>query len=72
MLTERVKLWDKYNDRINQHSVKMGFLKKVHRRDPPFRLKYRHPRRKAAQVFISITLFCKHWTILSMILDISL
>ncbi|XP_045172555.2 PHD finger protein 12-like [Mercenaria mercenaria] len=54
MITERVKLWDKYNDRVNQHSVKMGFMKKVHRRDPPFRLKYRHPRRKAAQIPQSI------------------
>jgi hypothetical protein len=50
MLTERVKLWDKYNDRVNQHTVKMRFLKKIHRKDPPFRLKFRHPRRKAAQV----------------------
>ncbi|WAR02474.1 PHF12-like protein [Mya arenaria] len=50
LLTERIKLWDHYNDRINQHTVKMNFLKKVHRRHPPFRLKHRHPQRKAASI----------------------
>ncbi|KAL4223515.1 PHD finger protein 12 [Mactra antiquata] len=60
MLTERVKLWDEYNGRINQHSIKMSFLKKVHRKDPPFRLKYRHPRRKAAQIPQSIKAYYQH------------
>lgn len=61
LVTERVQLWDKYTDRINQHSVKMSFIKKVHRRNPPFRLKMRHPRRKTTQVNVllhSETLKC--------------
>ena len=55
-LTERVKLWDKFDDRINHHAVKMEFLKKAHRKDPPFRIKYRHPRRRASTVCILIML----------------
>jgi len=58
-VTERVKLWDNYTDRINQHTVKMSFMKKVHRRNPPFRLKIRHPRRKAAQVCQSSSIIPK-------------
>ncbi|XP_052238468.1 PHD finger protein 12-like isoform X2 [Dreissena polymorpha] len=50
LVTERLKLWDMYNGRIDQHSVKMTFLKKAYRKNPPFRLKVRHPQRKASNI----------------------
>lgn len=59
-VTERVKLWDKFDDRINHHVVKMEFLKKVHRKHPPFRFKYRHPRRRASMIPSAIKEFYKH------------
>lgn len=40
-LTERVKLWDRYSGYINQDTVKLAFLRKCHRKSPPFRYKVR-------------------------------
>lgn len=45
-LTERVKLWDKYSGPISQDAIKLHFLKKVNRRNPPFRQKIKLPPRK--------------------------
>ncbi|ESP00983.1 hypothetical protein LOTGIDRAFT_238397 [Lottia gigantea] len=49
-LVERVKLWDKYSGRIDQHAVKLKFLQKIHQKNPPFRRKYTHPQRKTIAV----------------------
>ena len=49
-LTERVKLWDKYCGPVNQDAIKVQFLKKIHRQNPPFRLKVKHPREHAIKV----------------------
>ncbi|XP_011506236.1 PREDICTED: PHD finger protein 12 [Ceratosolen solmsi marchali] len=41
--TERVKLWDKFaHQRIDQHAVKLQFLRKAHSINPPFRIKIKH------------------------------
>ncbi|XP_033748220.1 PHD finger protein 12-like [Pecten maximus] len=49
-LSERVKLWDSFSGHINQHSIKVNFLNKIHRQSPPFRIKVRHPRRKSISI----------------------
>ena len=50
-LTERAKLYDKYcTGSVNQHTVKLQFLNKIHRKNPPFRIKVRHPRTKTIKV----------------------
>ncbi|XP_013380384.1 PHD finger protein 12 isoform X2 [Lingula anatina] len=49
-LSERVKLWDQFSGIVNQHSVKVQFLKKIHRQSPPFRIKVKHPSRKTVDV----------------------
>ncbi len=51
-LTERIKVWDKYTGPVNQHAVKLQFLNKVHRKNPPFRIKVRHPRKMTIKVGI--------------------
>jgi hypothetical protein len=56
-LTERIKLWDKFNSRINQHTVKLNFMNKIHRESPPFRIKVKHPKRKSLAVIIKLC-FC--------------
>ncbi|XP_076363794.1 PHD finger protein 12-like isoform X2 [Tachypleus tridentatus] len=38
-LIEREKLWDRCDGQMSQNTVKMNFLKKVHRRNQPFRYK---------------------------------
>jgi len=42
-LTERVKLWSFMQHPIDQEAVKINFLRKVHRKDPPFRRKVMLP-----------------------------
>ncbi|XP_064650463.1 PHD finger protein 12-like [Lineus longissimus] len=49
-LTERVALWDKFNGNVNAHTVKIDFLKHIHRKNPPFRIKVAHPKREAVKV----------------------
>ncbi|XP_067123731.1 PHD finger protein 12 [Centruroides vittatus] len=49
-LTERVKLWDKYSGPLSQDAVKIEFLKKIHRKNPPFRYKMKVQTRKKIQV----------------------
>ncbi|XP_076367507.1 PHD finger protein 12-like isoform X1 [Tachypleus tridentatus] len=49
-LTERVKLWDMYSGPISQDTIKLNFLKKVHRRNPPFRYRVRLPPRNTIRV----------------------
>lgn len=35
LLSERIKLWNKFSGRINQDGVKLDFLQKIHSSDPP-------------------------------------
>ncbi|XP_055596952.1 PHD finger protein 12 isoform X2 [Uranotaenia lowii] len=37
--TERIRLWNKFKSSIDQETVKNEFLRKIHRRNPPFRIK---------------------------------
>lgn len=49
--TERVKLWDKFaNQRIDQHAVKLQFLRKIHSSNPPFRIKVKHDQKCRVKV----------------------
>uniref|UniRef100_T1J2P5 PHD finger protein 12 n=1 Tax=Strigamia maritima TaxID=126957 RepID=T1J2P5_STRMM len=59
-LTERLKLWDKFSGHISQDTVKIGFLKKVHRQNPPFRYKIKHPPRNRVHVPQTIKDHYKH------------
>ncbi|XP_037935607.1 PHD finger protein 12 [Teleopsis dalmanni] len=44
-LTERVRLWDKFSKPFDHEAVKMEFFRRVHMRNPPFRIKIPvHPR----------------------------
>lgn len=38
-ISERIKLWDKFAGSVDTHAVKLEFLKKIHRANPPFRMK---------------------------------
>ncbi|XP_067649895.1 PHD finger protein 12-like [Haliotis asinina] len=49
-LCERVKLWDQSAGHVDQHAVKVNFLHKVHRQNPPFRFKRRLPSRKTITI----------------------
>ncbi|XP_075158960.1 PHD finger protein 12 [Haematobia irritans] len=37
--TERVRLWDRFSQPIDHEAVKMDFFRRVHMRNPPFRIK---------------------------------
>ena len=50
-LTERVKFWSFLQRPIDHEVVKLNFLRKVHRKDPPFRRKVLLPRRSRIQVY---------------------
>ncbi|KAK4877767.1 hypothetical protein RN001_010273 [Aquatica leii] len=43
--TERVKLWDKFTGPVDQDAIKIEFFRKVHRKNPPFRIKVKLPPR---------------------------
>ncbi|KAK3085048.1 hypothetical protein FSP39_023477, partial [Pinctada imbricata] len=59
-LTERVKLWDRFNQRVNQNTVKVNFISKVHRQNPLFRIKVQHPMRKTIAVPDAIKMHYHH------------
>ncbi|XP_058804724.1 PHD finger protein 12 [Phymastichus coffea] len=49
--TERIKLWDKFaHQRIDQHAVKLQFLRKAHAINPPFRIKVQHNQKSRVKV----------------------
>nr|XP_006820132.1 PREDICTED: PHD finger protein 12-like [Saccoglossus kowalevskii] len=48
-LTERCKVYDRFHGTSSQHAIKLAFLKKIHRKNPPNE-RYRPPRRKTIQV----------------------
>lgn len=49
-LTERVKLWDKFNGPIDQDSIKLEFFRRVYSKNPPFRYKVKLPPRNRVKV----------------------
>ena len=54
-VTERIKLWDKYaNQRIDQHAVKLDFLRKARAANPLFRTKVKLEGRPRIKVPCSI------------------
>ncbi|KAK3587148.1 hypothetical protein CHS0354_006790 [Potamilus streckersoni] len=59
-LSDRVCLWDKFSERIQHHSVKINFFKKIHRQFPPFRIKYRHPKRPTLSIPEAVKEFYKN------------
>lgn len=42
-LCERVQLWDKYAGPVDEETVKLEFFRKIHRKNPPFRIKRKVP-----------------------------
>lgn len=44
-ISERIELWDKFAGSIDTHAVKLEFLKKIHRTNPPFRMKAKRQKR---------------------------
>jgi hypothetical protein len=43
-------LWERFEGRVDQHAVKINFLKHVHRQHPPFRLRRKLPSRRTVTV----------------------
>ncbi|KAF5280728.1 hypothetical protein FQA39_LY18011 [Lamprigera yunnana] len=37
--TERVKLWDKFTGPVDQDTIKIEFFRRIHQKNPPFRIK---------------------------------
>lgn len=59
--TERVKLWDRFaNRQIDQHAVKLQFLRKAHTDNPMFRKKIQCGERLRVKVPCSIKLYYAH------------
>lgn len=52
-ISERMVLWEKHAPKdISESAVKLGFLRKVHRTDPPYRLKRKVDLRKGKKVIV--------------------
>lgn len=49
-LSERVKLWDKFSSPLDQDTVRLGFLQRCHRQNPPFRYKVKRALRSRIRV----------------------
>lgn len=48
--TERVKLWNQFNTCVDHETVKTDFLRRVHRKNPPFRFKVKPKLRNCAEI----------------------
>lgn len=48
--TERIKLWNQFNANMDQDTVKNEFFRKVHRRNPPFRVRQKPKIRDRVEV----------------------
>ncbi|KOX71668.1 PHD finger protein 12 [Melipona quadrifasciata] len=60
-VTERIKLWDKYaNQRIDQHAVKLDFLRKARAANPLFRTKIKLESRTRVKVPWSVKFHYEH------------
>ncbi|XP_042240083.1 PHD finger protein 12-like isoform X2 [Homarus americanus] len=53
-LSERVKLWDKFNVPVDQDSVRLNFLQRCHRKNPPFRYKVKRALRSRIRVPLAV------------------
>lgn len=49
-LTERVKFWSSLQRPIDQEAIKINFLRKINRKNPPFRRKVPMPDRPRMKV----------------------
>lgn len=49
-LCERVKLWDKFSAPIDQDTIRLEFFRKIHRKNPPFRIKRKLPQMPKVQI----------------------
>ena len=59
--TERVKLWDRFaNRQIDQHAVKLQFLRKAHTTNPMFRKKIQSTKQLRVKVPCSIKFYYAH------------
>lgn len=48
--TERVKLWDQFSGPLDQETVKIDFMRRVHRKNPPYRIKLKPKPRVCAEI----------------------
>ncbi|RWS29938.1 hypothetical protein B4U80_06651 [Leptotrombidium deliense] len=48
--SERIKLWNNYSGNISQNDVTLQFLKRVHRKSPPFRCKLQ----RSSFIFVNV------------------
>lgn len=48
--TERVKLWNQFNTCVDHETVKADFLRRIHRKNPPFRFKVKPKPRHCAEI----------------------
>ncbi|XP_055323357.1 PHD finger protein 12 [Sitodiplosis mosellana] len=48
--TERVKLWNQFNTCVDHETVKSDFLRRIHRKNPPFRFKVKPKLRHCAEI----------------------
>lgn len=48
--TERVKLWNKFNTKVDHEVVKLEFFRKVHNKNPPFRVKSKLKPKSAVEI----------------------
>lgn len=49
-LSNRCRIFDKFQDRISQHAIKIDFLNKIHRKHPPNRRLAKPVKRKNMKV----------------------
>uniref|UniRef100_A0A182K1R6 PHD finger protein 12 n=1 Tax=Anopheles christyi TaxID=43041 RepID=A0A182K1R6_9DIPT len=59
-LTERIRLWNRFSNDIEHETVKTEFLRKIHRKNPPFRLKQKFRQRTKIIVPPSIEYHYQH------------
>lgn len=48
--TERIKLWNEFSTSIDHETVKIDFIRQVHRKNPPFRFKTKPKPRHCAEI----------------------
>ena len=65
-LTERVKFWSFLQRPIDQESVKVNFLRKINRKNPPFRLKVQLPGRSRIKVHHILLIEYGHFNCLTL------
>jgi hypothetical protein len=48
--TERIKLWDKFNGPVDQDAIRLEFFRRIHNKNPPFRIKVKLPPKNKVKV----------------------